>query len=44
MIDIIDELNIDNVTRFSMAAMTSADQSALAKVGGSTSHCERRLT
>ncbi len=33
MINIIDELNIDNVTRFSLAAMTSDDQRALAKVG-----------
>ena len=33
MINIIDELNIDNVTRFSLAPMTSDDQKALAKVG-----------
>ncbi len=33
MVNIIDELNIDNVTRFSLAPMTSDDQRALAKIG-----------
>jgi len=33
MINIIDELNIDNVTRFSLAPMTSDDQRVLAKIG-----------
>ncbi len=33
MINIIDELNLDNVTRFSLAPMTPEDQQALAKVG-----------
>ena len=33
MIDIIDELNLDNVTRFSLAPMTPEDQQVLAKVG-----------
>jgi biopolymer transport protein ExbD len=37
MINIIDELNVDNVTRFSLAPMTSEDQKALAKVGVSVS-------
>ncbi len=37
MINIIDELNVDNVTRFSLAPMTSDDQKALAKVGVSIS-------
>ncbi len=34
MVDIIDALNVANVTRFSIAAMTDADKVALAKVGG----------
>ena len=34
MVDIIDQLNIANVTRFSLAPMTDADKAALAKVGG----------
>ncbi|MCL4540004.1 MAG: biopolymer transporter ExbD [Bacteroidetes bacterium] len=33
MINIIDELNVDNVTRFSLAPMTPEDDQALAKVG-----------
>lgn len=33
MINILDELNLDNVTRFSLAPMTPQDQAALAKVG-----------
>jgi len=33
MINVIDELNLDNVTRFSLAPMNSDDQRALAKVG-----------
>jgi len=33
MINIIDELNLDNVTRFSLAPMTDDDQKVLAKVG-----------
>ena len=33
MINIIDELNLDNVTRFSLAPMTPEDQQVLAKVG-----------
>ncbi len=33
MINILDELNVDNVTRFSLAPMTPQDQQALAKVG-----------
>ncbi len=33
MINIIDELNLDNVTRFSLAPMTPQDQQVLAKVG-----------
>ncbi len=33
MINIIDELNVDNVTRFSLAPMTPQDDQALAKVG-----------
>jgi biopolymer transport protein ExbD len=37
MINIIDELNLDNVTRFSLAPMTSDDQKALAKIGVSIS-------
>jgi biopolymer transport protein ExbD len=34
MVEIIDALNVANVTRFSIAAMTDADKTALAKVGG----------
>ena len=34
MVDIIDALNVSNVTRFSIAPMTDADKTALAKVGG----------
>jgi len=34
MVDIIDALNVENVTRFSIAPMTDADKTALAKVGG----------
>jgi len=37
MINVIDELNLDNVTRFSLAPMTSDDQKALAKIGVSIS-------
>ena len=33
MINIVDELNVDNVTRFSLAPMTDDDQKILAKVG-----------
>ncbi|MGC8595062.1 MAG: ExbD/TolR family protein [Candidatus Kryptoniota bacterium] len=33
MVDIIDQLNIANVTRFSIAPMTDEDQKILAKVG-----------
>jgi len=33
MVDVIDELNVDNVTRFSLAPMTDDDQKALAKIG-----------
>ncbi len=33
MIDVIDELNVDNVTRFSLAPMTDDDQKVLAKIG-----------
>lgn len=33
MINIIDELNVDNVARFSLAPMTDDDQKILAKVG-----------
>ncbi len=33
MVNVIDELNIDNVTRFSLAPMTGDDQKALAKIG-----------
>lgn len=33
MINILDELNVDNVTRFSLAPMTPKDQQELAKVG-----------
>ena len=34
MVRIIDALNVENVTRFSVAPMTDADKAALAKVGG----------
>jgi biopolymer transport protein ExbD len=34
MVKIIDDLNVENVTRFSIAPMTDADKAALAKVGG----------
>lgn len=34
MVEIIDALNVENVTRFSIAAMTDADKAELAKVGG----------
>lgn len=33
MVNVIDELNVDNVTRFSLAPMTDDDTKALAKVG-----------
>jgi len=33
MINVIDELNLDNVTRFSLAPMTPDDEQVLAKVG-----------
>lgn len=34
MVEIIDALNVADVTRFSIAPMTDADKAALAKVGG----------
>jgi biopolymer transport protein ExbD len=34
MVDIIDELNLANITRFSIAPMTDADKKLLAKVAG----------
>ncbi|MGO9481453.1 MAG: ExbD/TolR family protein [Candidatus Kryptoniota bacterium] len=34
MVEIIDALNVANITRFSIAPMTDADKTALAKVGG----------
>lgn len=33
MINVIDELNVNNVTRFSLAPMTDDDQKVLAKIG-----------
>jgi biopolymer transport protein ExbD len=33
MINVIDELNLDNVTRFSLAPMTDDDRRVLAKIG-----------
>ncbi|HUI30040.1 MAG TPA: biopolymer transporter ExbD [Candidatus Acidoferrales bacterium] len=33
MVNVIDELNVDNVTRFSLAPMTDDDRRALAKIG-----------